>query len=57
MGKLFSGPRAAVSVPSAGEHTVHLWMREDGFSLDRLLLTADASYTPSGTGPAATARL
>ncbi len=27
--------KATVSVPSAGEHTVHVWMREDGLHLDR----------------------
>jgi hypothetical protein len=49
--------KVAVSVPSAGEHTVHAWMREDGVSLDRLLLTTSTSFTPSGSGPAATPRL
>jgi hypothetical protein len=48
--------KATVSVPSAGEHTVNIWMREDGMHLDRLLLTADAGYSPVGTGPAATPR-
>jgi hypothetical protein len=56
MGKLFSGGRATLEVPSAGEHTVHLWMREDGFHLDRVVVTADAAYTPAGTGPPATPR-
>jgi hypothetical protein len=48
--------KAAVSVPSAGEHTVHAWMREDGLHLDRLLVTADTAFVPAGTGPAATPR-
>lgn len=47
---------AAIAVPSAGVHTVTVWMREDGLSLDRLLLTAKTSYVPSGTGPVATQR-
>ncbi len=51
-----SGPTARISVPSAGLHTVHVWMREDGFVLDRLLLTTDATLTPSGAGPAASPR-
>jgi hypothetical protein len=56
VGTLFTGARATVTVPSAGVHTVHVWMREDGFSLDRLLLTTGSGFTPSGTGPAATPR-
>jgi hypothetical protein len=56
MGQLFSGVRATIAVPSAGEHTLHLWMREDGFHLDRVVLTADAAYTPTGSGPPATSR-
>ena len=48
--------KATIAVPSAGEHTVQVWMREDGMHLDRIVLTADAGYTPTGTGPAATPR-
>jgi hypothetical protein len=48
--------KTGVSVPSAGEHTVNVWMREDGISLDRFLLTTSTSFSPSGEGPAATPR-
>jgi hypothetical protein len=48
--------KATISVPSAGEHSVKAWMREDGLSIDRLLVTADASYTPTGNGPAVSGR-
>jgi N-acetylneuraminic acid mutarotase/fibronectin type 3 domain-containing protein len=51
------GPVATVIVPSAGVHTINVWMREDGFYLDRLLLTADTTQTPSGTGPAESPRV
>jgi len=44
-------PRAYLDVPTAGPHTIDLWMREDGFIADKLLLTRDASYTPNGAGP------
>ena len=47
------GGTATLAVPSAGRHTVDVWMREDGFELDRLVLSADAGYAPSGAGPAA----
>ena len=45
-----------LSVTSAGVHTVHLWMREDGVYLDKIVLTTDAGYTPSGMGPAESPR-
>lgn len=44
-------PRAYLDVPTAGPHTIDLWMREDGFVADKLLLTRDAGYTPNGEGP------
>lgn len=46
---------ATLSVPSAGTHTVNVWMREDGFIIDKLVLAKSSSYTPTGTGPAETA--
>ncbi len=48
------GVNATLSVPSAGLHTVNVWMREDGFVIDKLVLTRDANYTPTGNGPAET---
>ena len=41
---------------SAGEHTIMLGMREDGFEIDRLMLVKSKSYTPSGKGPAESSR-
>lgn len=51
-----SGGRARVVVPSAGNHTVNLWMREDGTIVDRILLTSDTAYVPTGNGPASAGR-
>ena len=48
---------ATLSVPSAGLHTVNVWMREDGFVIDKIVLTRDANYTPTGNGPAETPNL
>ena len=45
---------ATLNVATAGLHTVNVWMREDGFVIDKLVLTRDAAYTPTGTGPAET---
>ncbi len=39
-------PAAQISVPSAGRHTLNVWMREDGFVLDKVILTPDANFTP-----------
>jgi len=44
------GERAYIDVPSAGEHVVDLWMREDGVTLDKLLLTTDPNFMPQGKG-------
>ncbi len=43
--------RATVNVATPGEHTVNVWMREDGLRLDRVVLATDANFVPSGTGP------
>jgi len=45
---------ATINVGSTGSHTVNVWMREDGFVFDKLVLARNASYTPTGTGPAET---
>jgi hypothetical protein len=50
------GPVATINVTSAGVHTVNLWMREDGFRVDRLLLTTNTGFVPNGTGPAESMR-
>ena len=42
---------ATLQIPSAGNHTVNLWMREDGLALDKLILTLDSTYLPIGVGP------
>jgi MYXO-CTERM domain-containing protein len=53
---------ATLTVASAGIHTVNLWMREDGFIVDRILLTTNSAYTGvtnGGTmaGPAESAQV
>jgi hypothetical protein len=45
------GGRATIEVPTIGTHTVNVWMREDGFLFDKLVLTSNATYTPSNKGP------
>ncbi|MBI5415287.1 MAG: fibronectin type III domain-containing protein, partial [Candidatus Omnitrophica bacterium] len=43
---------ATINVATTGEHTLNLWMREDGVVIDKIVVTSSATYTPSGTGPA-----
>jgi len=47
---------ATLNIQTPGVHNVHVWMREDGFRLDKILLSTDASYVPSGSGPEHSAR-
>ncbi|MEP6663982.1 MAG: hypothetical protein ABJC04_09990, partial [Verrucomicrobiota bacterium] len=49
--------RASVSAPAryenvtAGAHVVNIWMRENGMICDRVLITSNPNYVPSGLGP------
>lgn len=44
----------SLTIPSAGVHNVMLSMREDGFELDKLILTLDKEYQPRGIDKAET---
>jgi len=46
-----SGTRVTVNVDSTGVHPINIWMREDGVSVDQVLLTTDPDYSPSGAEP------
>ncbi|MGF1583076.1 MAG: hypothetical protein ACFCD0_27465 [Gemmataceae bacterium] len=48
--------RATINVTSEGEHTINLWMREDGFIVDKILVTSDPNYIPYGAGPSESPR-
>jgi len=48
--------RATVTVPSAGTHVLNLYMREDGVLVDKVVLTRDANFVASGSGPAESVR-
>jgi hypothetical protein len=50
------GGRATLNVGTTGLHTFSLYMREDGFVADKIVLTTDVNYVPSGTGPAESTR-
>ncbi len=46
----FAAAPIKIEVGSAGIHTFSIWMREDGVVVDKLLLTMDANYVPTGLG-------
>lgn len=41
---VMTGEVATIEVPSAGKHIVNVWMREDGFILDAMMLTSDPNF-------------
>ena len=43
--------RIMFDVTTAGLHTVNIWMREDGSVIDKIVLTTNPDYTPTGSGP------
>ena len=38
-------------VTTIGLHTLNIWMREDGSVVDKIVITTNPNYTPSGVGP------
>lgn len=40
--------QGTITVSSTGVHMVNLFMREDGFIADKIILTTDSAYAPSG---------
>src|SRR3989344_2988996 len=53
--KTMDSSSATIIIPSIGVYTLNVWMREDLFRLDRILLTTGTT-TPSGSGPAESPR-
>ncbi len=49
--QIMNGGRPTIEVTTAGDHTVNLYMREDGAVVDKLLLTLNPDYTPTEQGP------
>ena len=41
-----------LEVTTAGVHFLSIWIRESGQIIDKIILTTNTSYTPTGTGPA-----
>ena len=47
--------RSAISVGQGGAHSLELYLREDGFNVDKIVLTRDPNFIPTGLGPRGTA--
>ena len=45
------GSKATVNVNSVGTHTLSVWMREDGFLLDKIVIQQQGLAVPTGNGP------
>ncbi len=45
------GRRVTVNVPSAGVHTLNLWVREDGVRVDEIRVAKSSTYNPSTPPP------
>ena len=45
--KTMDGPDATINVGSTGDHTFNIWMREDGFVIDKVVITNDFNYEPT----------
>jgi Concanavalin A-like lectin/glucanases superfamily/Gylcosyl hydrolase family 115 C-terminal domain len=43
--------RIMFDVNSPGIHTLNIWMREDGSVVDKIVLTTNPDYKPTGAGP------
>ncbi|NNF56897.1 MAG: T9SS type A sorting domain-containing protein [Rhodothermaceae bacterium] len=42
---------AVLDVATAGEHTINVWMGDDGAYVDKVVLTTDPGFVPTGYGP------
>ncbi len=51
VGYIWSDGADTLEIPSTGVHTLNVWMREDGTLIDKIVLTTDSTFTPTGTGP------
>ncbi len=48
--KSSSGP-AHLTVEKTGQQVVNIWMREDGLVIDKIILSDDPAFIPTGLGP------
>ena len=53
----YTGQRVTITVDEPGTYELNLWAREDGVAVDKIVLTQDPDYSPSGEGPAESPRV
>ena len=53
----YTGERVTITVDEPGTYELNLWAREDGVAVDKIVLTQDPDYSPSGEGPAESPRV
>jgi len=46
-----NGNDSTITVPAPGLNVISLWMRDDGIRIDKVIMTTNLSYQPTGTGP------
>jgi hypothetical protein len=50
-GNDYAWREGTIAVPAAGEQTFRVWMREDGLTIDKFVLTTDSQFVPAASGP------
>ena len=48
--------RVTVGILTPGPYTFNVWMRDDGLYIDKIVLTTDPDFTPTGLGPTESSR-
>ncbi|MFB0553607.1 MAG: LamG-like jellyroll fold domain-containing protein [Phycisphaerae bacterium] len=43
--------RSQIDIATPGLHVVNIWVREDGLTVDKIVLTTNPDYRPTGIGP------
>lgn len=51
LGNRRSGELTVIDVPAPGLHTLNIYMREDGLTFDKLIVTPDEAFAPADLGP------
>ncbi|MBD3319694.1 MAG: fibro-slime domain-containing protein [Chitinivibrionales bacterium] len=46
----YQSNRIQLEIPSAGSHVVNIWMCEDGFVIDKIIISNKSDYTITGMG-------
>ena len=53
----YTREQVKITVDEPGTYELNLWAREDGVAVDKIVLTQDPAFSPSGEGPAESPRI